>query len=113
MSKAYTVADVVVSRCGSNSAFEILSLKIPAVFIPLPKGESRGDQEENAEYFLRAGIAQVLRESSLTKESLLYAVLNAYANRYNVRNNQRKITDASPKIAEKIISVAKGNLPDY
>ena len=48
MAKAYSVANVIVSRCGANSAFEIVSLNKPCVFIPLSKKASRGDQIKNA-----------------------------------------------------------------
>ena len=48
MEKAYAVADICVSRAGSNTLFELLALNIPSLLIPLPKGVSRGDQVLNA-----------------------------------------------------------------
>ena len=48
-------ADMIVSRAGANSIFEILSLGKPALLIPLPKSESRGDQIDNAKYFEEKG----------------------------------------------------------
>ena len=45
------LADVVITRAGSNFIFEFLSLKKPMILIPLSKKSSRGDQIENARVF--------------------------------------------------------------
>ena len=84
---AFAVASVCVSRAGSNTLFELMSLKIPCVLIPLPKGASRGDQIYNAEYFQKLGLANVLPQSVLTPESLTLAIHSAYANRNNIKKN--------------------------
>lgn len=64
MGSAYACCDLVLSRAGSNTVFEILSLKKPALLVPLQRG-SRGDQLENAFYFERRGLCRVLREGEL------------------------------------------------
>lgn len=75
MGQIYACADVAVSRCGSNTAFELLALKIPTIFIPLQNSASRGDQVQNAEYFKNAGLCEVLYERDLNPENL-YAEIN-------------------------------------
>jgi len=72
MGSAYAACDLVLSRAGSNTVFEILALKKPAVLVPLQKG-SRGDQLENAMYFEKKGLCRLLKESEL---GVLYPVLN-------------------------------------
>ena len=64
MGAAYACADGIIARAGSGTVFEILALKKPALFIPL-EGQTRGDQKENAEYFLRKGLCHVLPQSQL------------------------------------------------
>ena len=64
MGAAYACADLVVSRSGSGTVFEILALKKPAVFVPL-EGQTRGDQAENAEYFYDKGLCHILRQADL------------------------------------------------
>ncbi len=64
MGSAYAAADLVLSRAGSNTVFELLALKKPAVLVPLQKS-SRGDQLENARYFERQGLVKVLPEGEL------------------------------------------------
>lgn len=66
MGSAYACADLVLSRAGSNTVFEILALKKPAVLVPLEKN-SRGDQLENALYFEKRGLCAVLREENLSE----------------------------------------------
>ncbi|MGN1104332.1 MAG: UDP-N-acetylglucosamine--N-acetylmuramyl-(pentapeptide) pyrophosphoryl-undecaprenol N-acetylglucosamine transferase [Candidatus Coproplasma sp.] len=70
MGELYACADYAVARCGSNSAFELIAHKIPTLFIPLDNGATRGDQVENAKYFLNKGLCRVLRERELTPSTL-------------------------------------------
>ncbi|MDE6868402.1 MAG: UDP-N-acetylglucosamine--N-acetylmuramyl-(pentapeptide) pyrophosphoryl-undecaprenol N-acetylglucosamine transferase, partial [Clostridia bacterium] len=59
MGLIYSCADCAVARCGSNSANELIALKIPTLFIPLENSSSRGDQVKNAEYFCSKGVCRV------------------------------------------------------
>ena len=65
----FYIADLVVSRAGANSLFELTALKKPTLAIPLPKGNSRGDQIDNALFFKEKGVCSVLMQESLTAES--------------------------------------------
>ena len=87
MASVYAACDIAISRCGSNTACELILLKKPTLFIPLPKGNSRGDQIQNAEWFFKKGVCSLLQESQLTAQSLITSVTSLYANRYNIRNN--------------------------
>ncbi len=104
--RAFTACDVCVSRAGSNTLFELLALKKPTVLIPLPKGNSRGDQVLNAEYFQKKGLVSVLPQNVLSESSLLTAVNACYANRFNLKTNFEKQGefDATKKIADIICS---------
>lgn len=66
MGMAYAAADLVVSRAGAGTVFEILALKKPSVLIPL-EGQTRGDQAENADYFARKKLCHVLFQRNLDK----------------------------------------------
>ena len=65
MGMAYACADGVVSRSGAGTVFEILALKKPALFVPL-EGQTRGDQTENAEYFMFKGLCHMLKQNELS-----------------------------------------------
>ena len=64
MGSLYAAADVIISRAGAGTVFEILALKKPSLLIPLDK-QTRGDQVQNAEYFRAKGLCRVLREDNL------------------------------------------------
>jgi UDP-N-acetylglucosamine--N-acetylmuramyl-(pentapeptide) pyrophosphoryl-undecaprenol N-acetylglucosamine transferase len=101
MENAFAVASVCVSRAGSNTLFELMSLKIPTLLVPLPKSASRGDQILNAAYFQKLGLAQVLFQENLSTESLVFAINSVYSNRLNLLKNFNKnpIKDSSRQIS--------------
>ena len=74
MASAYAAADFVVSRAGSNTVFELLALKKPALLVPLENRRSRGDQLQNAQYFEKRGLCRILREPDLSPRTLLGGV---------------------------------------
>ena len=73
--EAYACADCAVARAGSGSAFELLINGIPALFVPLENGATRGDQVKNAEYFEKRGLCRVLRERRLDPDTLRENIL--------------------------------------
>lgn len=70
MGEVYACADYAVARCGANAANELIALRIPALFIPLENGASRGDQVDNALYFYERGLCRILREKDMTPVAL-------------------------------------------
>lgn len=109
MARAYAAADIALSRAGATTVFELLALKIPAVVVPLAKGASRGDQVENAEYFLSKGLISVLYEHNLTPASLVAAVSMAYADRFNFKRRleNENFGGAAARIASILSAYAK------
>ncbi len=76
MGALYQNCDVVISRAGSNTIFELLALNLPMLLIPLPKTESRGDQLENVQELLKKNLCSVLYQENLSKETLLKSLTN-------------------------------------
>lgn len=77
----FKIADIVISRAGSGAIYELLSLKKCMILVPLPKGNSRGDQVENAKYFEKMGYAKVLFQENITPEILNETIDSIYKNR--------------------------------
>jgi UDP-N-acetylglucosamine--N-acetylmuramyl-(pentapeptide) pyrophosphoryl-undecaprenol N-acetylglucosamine transferase len=69
----FALADLVVTRAGANSLFELKALAKSMLLIPLEIA-SRGDQVENAKSFVSRGWAQVLRETELSPATLIVAI---------------------------------------
>lgn len=100
----YALADVVLTRGGSNVIFELLALKKPMLIVPLEKG-SRGDQVLNAEIFEKEGIALSCRERNLENENelLLKKIDELLKNKTKIiEKMQTKSTNGNKKIIEQI-----------
>ncbi len=59
-------AEVVITRGGATSLFELLAMKKPPIIVPLSKQSSRGDQIDNAAYFTALGVAYTIEEEAVT-----------------------------------------------
>lgn len=101
-------ADIVISRAGANSIYELLALKKPHILIPLPSKASRGDQLQNAEYFSNLGLSCVLQEENLTPESLYKIVvqLNDSINSYQTKLTDYRLPDSLRQIQALISDAA-------
>ncbi|HEX2958738.1 MAG TPA: undecaprenyldiphospho-muramoylpentapeptide beta-N-acetylglucosaminyltransferase [Chitinispirillaceae bacterium] len=95
-------ADLVISRSGATTLFELLALQKPSLLIPLGAG-SRGDQVLNARSFEKAGFSHVLLQDSLTQTTLIESIDTAFAQR-NEMITAMKNCDASQNGTEKILS---------
>ncbi|MBY5035276.1 UDP-N-acetylglucosamine--N-acetylmuramyl-(pentapeptide) pyrophosphoryl-undecaprenol N-acetylglucosamine transferase [Streptococcus gallolyticus] len=67
-------ADLVITRGGSNTIFELVAMTKLHLIVPLGRQASRGDQLENAAYFEKKGYADQLDESQFTLENVLHQV---------------------------------------
>lgn len=95
MSLCYSACDMAISRAGAGALFELLSCKIPTLFIPLSKKASRGDQIENAEYFYRKNACLVLNEEGLTRYGLKLKIDMLDKNSQQLLDNMEKLDLAS------------------
>ncbi|GAA3403951.1 undecaprenyldiphospho-muramoylpentapeptide beta-N-acetylglucosaminyltransferase [Paenibacillus hodogayensis] len=103
------MADVVVSRSGSTSIFEFLSLKKPMLLVPLTRNASRGDQILNAESFRAQGYSEVMEEESMNAETLAEALFQLYADRdvYVERMSRHSNQDSIASIIRLIEATAR------
>ncbi|MEG2208907.1 MAG: undecaprenyldiphospho-muramoylpentapeptide beta-N-acetylglucosaminyltransferase [Clostridia bacterium] len=81
MPDALAVADIVLSRAGSNTLSELLALHKPMLLVPYPLGASRGDQIENAKSYERLGLARVLPQEKMTARTMADGLLSLLAER--------------------------------
>lgn len=93
------LSDVVISRAGSNSIFELASLHKPMILVPLPNTSSRGEQSLNAENFAKKGYCEILSDEEVVEPDKLMDMINkVYENRatytLHMKENPVKITTA-------------------
>lgn len=65
----YNNADLVIGRAGANTFFELLALKKPALFIPLPWSSGR-EQQHHAEIFVKAGCGEIFHQITPSEKLL-------------------------------------------
>ncbi|MGL5858256.1 MAG: UDP-N-acetylglucosamine--N-acetylmuramyl-(pentapeptide) pyrophosphoryl-undecaprenol N-acetylglucosamine transferase [Angustibacter sp.] len=73
MPNAYAAADLVVCRAGSNTVWELATVGLPAVFVPLPVGN--GEQRLNAEPLVAAGGGLLVDDARCTPDWVRQVVL--------------------------------------
>ncbi len=110
MRMASGAADLVVSRAGSGSIFEIALWELPAILVPIPVTVSR-DQRENAYAYARAGGALVIEQHNCTPHVLISEIDRLFGDtatldrmREGAKHFQRP--DAARTIALEILRIA-------
>jgi UDP-N-acetylglucosamine--N-acetylmuramyl-(pentapeptide) pyrophosphoryl-undecaprenol N-acetylglucosamine transferase len=73
-------ASLAIGRAGSNSLWELITLRVPHIVIPLPLSVSRGDQLRNAEYFRGSGATEVIADERLDAALLMRTIDKVSAN---------------------------------
>lgn len=102
------LADFAVTRGGGNTIFELAALGVPSVIVPLPKGASRGDQIENAEYFESKGYAIHADQSAVLDGGLMPQLKRLEEERIQIKRALANGEfDGSDKIAKIIRNAAK------
>jgi UDP-N-acetylglucosamine--N-acetylmuramyl-(pentapeptide) pyrophosphoryl-undecaprenol N-acetylglucosamine transferase len=86
MSHLFEMSDLIVSRAGATTLFEILALEKPSLLVPLSKKASRGDQILNANSFEKKGLANSIDEDDMTNEKFINSIKFTYENRENYIN---------------------------
>jgi UDP-N-acetylglucosamine--N-acetylmuramyl-(pentapeptide) pyrophosphoryl-undecaprenol N-acetylglucosamine transferase len=103
-------ANVIISRAGSGSIFEIALFETPAILIPIPESISH-DQKKNAYAYARHGGALVIEEPNLTPHLLLseiHRILGDKALQASMISAAQSFAmpEAAKHIAEGILSLA-------
>jgi UDP-N-acetylglucosamine--N-acetylmuramyl-(pentapeptide) pyrophosphoryl-undecaprenol N-acetylglucosamine transferase len=92
--KAYTVADIVVSRCGLGTLTELAYLGKPSILIPMPGTH----QEDNADLFAREEAALVADQRELDAKSfagLVSGLVHNPEKREKLSRNIRKVMQSN------------------
>ena len=75
---AYKVADLIISRAGAGSIFEIAANGKPSILIPLPS--SAGDhQSKNAYQYSQTGASLIIEQGTLTPNFFLSKINHLFA----------------------------------
>ncbi len=78
LANAYALADIVISRAGSASIFEISAVSRAGIFLPLPEA-AQNHQVKNAYAYSSTGAAIVLEQDNLTSHFFLEKVKELFS----------------------------------
>lgn len=102
MQNAYIASDIIISRAGAGSIFEIALVGKPSILIPLKRDPS-GHQKKNAEEYERSGACISLVSSEATPELLLENIRSLFNNQEKRERMSKAAKEFSrPDAAEKI-----------
>ena len=109
-------ADLVISRAGAGSIFEIASWGTASLIVPLPDS-AQDHQRANAFAYARAGACSVLEQSNLTPHILVAEIERLFTNpkaRTDMAEAARRFArpDAAHAIAEAVLDVALEHAAD-
>ncbi len=101
LSQKIKESDLIISRAGANSLFEIISAKKPSLIIPLPSA-AKNHQEKNAQFFAKKGLCYVFHQNK--NHDFLKTLEICFADK-KLRENLQKSTiqNSAKKIAHEII----------
>jgi UDP-N-acetylglucosamine--N-acetylmuramyl-(pentapeptide) pyrophosphoryl-undecaprenol N-acetylglucosamine transferase len=103
MAVAYNRADMVVSRAGASTIFELAALGKPSILVPYPYATNR-HQEINAEALVRKGGAEMMLQEDLNADRLADALTRYMDNRPALREmGDRARQIGRPEAAETIV----------
>jgi len=111
MARAYTLADIIISRAGSGAIFEIAAAGKPSILIPYMASAS-GHQMKNAQIYKEAGATLVLRGRNIMShilEGLIDSILGNQERTASMSQAARSFAklDAADKIAEEILTLTR------
>jgi UDP-N-acetylglucosamine--N-acetylmuramyl-(pentapeptide) pyrophosphoryl-undecaprenol N-acetylglucosamine transferase len=110
VSEIFSKCDVIVSRAGANTVSEIMTIKRPAILIPLSISYMQ-EQMENAKIAREWGIAKIISQDKLTPLKLLSEIedsINHFADIIEkIKSKESPDVNASKKILSLISTYMK------
>jgi UDP-N-acetylglucosamine--N-acetylmuramyl-(pentapeptide) pyrophosphoryl-undecaprenol N-acetylglucosamine transferase len=104
MAQAYNRADLVISRAGATTIFELAATGRPSVLIPYPYA-ANNHQETNALSLVRAGAAEMVLQKDLTGNLLADLLIRHMDDRKALsRMSQAAVRVARPDAAKAIVN---------
>ncbi len=100
---AYHASDLIITRAGSGSIFEIAAISKPSVLIPITES-AQNHQIKNAYSYCDFGAGMVIEEKNITPHLFNEKITNLLKNEKTMKRMKRKASLFSRPRAAKIIS---------
>lgn len=100
---AYKIADLIISRAGSGSIFEIAAVGKPSILVPLPESAQR-HQIKNAYVFAEKGASVVMEEENFTPYFLIERLKHLFSQPKTLKEMSKAAKEFSKPEAARIIA---------
>ncbi|MDO8739969.1 MAG: UDP-N-acetylglucosamine--N-acetylmuramyl-(pentapeptide) pyrophosphoryl-undecaprenol N-acetylglucosamine transferase [Candidatus Woesearchaeota archaeon] len=100
---AYKSADLIISRSGSGSIFEIAALGKPSILVPLPSAAAN-HQAKNAYVYSQTGAALVVEQDNLTHNFFIDIIHNLFLHLDKLEKMKEEALRFSKPLAAKAIA---------
>lgn len=105
----FAAANLVISRAGAHTIYELAALGKPCLLVPIP-WVSHNEQYKNARILVNEGIARIIPENELTGQHLLQEIelMISDLEKYQSRAEEIKkliYFDAASKVADEILKL--------
>lgn len=113
MTTAYNRSDLVISRAGASTIFELAALGKPSILIPYPYATNQ-HQEINARSLVKMGGAEMIRQSELTGVSMARVLIKYMDNLpalEEMGDRARKMgqVDSAKIIVDELVGMTESN----
>jgi len=103
LSQAYAAADLIISRAGSGSIFEISAVGKPSILIPLPES-AQDHQLRNTYIYAQWGAAVAIEEENFTRHFFLEKIKYLFSHPVELENMTNRAKEFAKLEAAKIIA---------
>jgi UDP-N-acetylglucosamine--N-acetylmuramyl-(pentapeptide) pyrophosphoryl-undecaprenol N-acetylglucosamine transferase len=113
MEEVYSAADFAIARAGAASLAELAAFQLPALLVPYPYAAD-DHQTRNADIFVRAKAALLLKESELSGEMLAQKIRDLLSDPATLRTMSTHVAALAPKDAASLVvaTIEKYSQPD-
>lgn len=104
-------SDLVLSRSGANTVFELLAMRKPSVLVPLP-WSAFGEQQKHAEYMKRLGTAEIFEQTKSSEELLklinsMFGLLEKYRKNFDTIKLPYDPKNSAKQIAKEVLAIGQ------
>lgn len=103
LSHGLKVADLIISRAGSGSIFEIMAAAKPCILVPL-EGSAQDHQARNAYAVSQRGAALVIEEPNFRPHFVLERIKFLFANPDKMKDMAQRAKEFSRPFAAKVVA---------
>ena len=109
MAEILSKSDIVISRAGANTVWELIALKKPSILIPIP-WTYNDEQTENAKYMKNLGLAHILMQKELSPQKLLLEIEKLIEDYPHILKSTEDVISPDINASEKIVDILEVNM---